>query len=130
MNEPYRAPDEVLKLEEQLREKSEECEDLRRELDEAEASARRDPFEERLKAEQWTWRIFYLVGAAVAISIAYFVWRYSMQPDVEGACRDVVIDVGSIHDHKCPYANQIMGEAKDNKVKCTCPMAPVGSVRP
>ncbi len=131
---PFRAPDEVLKLEQQLREKNEECEDLRREVQEAEelaAAARRISSDDAKNArEWWTWRLVWVLAAACALALIFWGYSATMRPEVEGDCRDAVVKPYN-GTYECPYAGQSLSAVgEEGQVKCTCPtVAPAGSGR-
>lgn len=130
MNEPYRAPDAVLALEQQLRDKASECEDLRAENIELKAKlAARDP-EDASDARAWTSRLLILGVVAIVLFVVFAIFRYAMAPTVEGACRDAVIN--NAHDGfdaRCPYGGQVATPLGDNKLKCMCP-APAAASAP
>jgi hypothetical protein len=126
----YRTPPEVLLLNNQLSDKTRECEDLRAEILELKErlakAKRRDPQELRDAHGWWTWRIFWAFCAAVIISISYFIWRYNMKPEIEGTCREVLL-ADNDFEKKCPFAGQVQTAIGD-RVKCACPtVAPAGS---
>lgn len=129
MTEPYRTPPEIIQLEQQLRDKSEECEDLRRERDEFEDALRTLRENDNQNArEWWTWRLGWLLAASVALALIYAIWTYNMKPEAEGACREILLaDHGGLV--ACPYGGQIATPVGD-RIKCTCPTAaPAGSAR-
>lgn len=130
-NDPYRAPDAVLKLEQQLHAKQAECEDLRREVSELEDELNRveevNESDRKNAREWWTWRLAWVLAAICVVLTIGAVWSCEMRPPPpEGACRDVSIKIGDF-DEKCPYAGQVMTDVAGGRVKCTCPSPPVGA---
>lgn len=130
---PFRTPDEVLKLNEQLLEKSEECEDLRRECDDLADKLRREQQSNRDVARAKSNNRTITIVTLAAFGLLAWLILNMRQCEVEGskhpegACRDAIVTVDGYGWDKCPYANQIMSEVKDNKVRCTCPVKPAGS---
>ena len=122
----YRTPPEILKLEEQLRDKSSECEELRSaNLDLKTKLARKtDPADAKDAREWWTWRLAWCLLAGLAAFITYAIWKYSMLPTPpEGSCREVIIDTDNYSFKECPYGGQTavpVGPADDHMFKCTC----------
>lgn len=121
MNEPYRTPDAVLALEQQLRDKASECEDLRAEnLKLKTKLAARDPLDAKDARAQWTNRLLILGFAVIVLSVIFVIFRYAMAPTVEGACRDAVIRTSDINP-TCPYGGQVATLLSEDRLKCTCP---------